>query len=327
MQHKRRPGKGIKDISHFFLSSTQPPDLNRQWPENWPPTGTPEKHHHVIGVTSHTAGVPEFIWSSLLAFALSRFGKKVVVVDIGTEAKRLTSVLESSDIRPSLDDLLSQTGGAITVEGLGGYRVHGFQLRMGELRRFNPLQREILFEILRRKEEQADILLLNIRFDMTEADLLIYFQSLHEAVFVISPQDLLGSYRILKVLFTLRPDLRVGLVEYGISKDAYQGGAYRLVLASREFLQISPAVLGFVSEGGWMRVEGPGVETMVEIGEKILQGLIEPLGSQIQNSVLVGGLDHPEALSKASHLTEAEVRFFDGHDLRFVKFLRERSQL
>lgn len=50
--------------------------------------------------------------------------------------------------------------------------------------------------------------------------------------------------------------------------------------------------------------------------------LIEPLRSQIQNSVLVGGSNHPEALSKASHLTEAEVRFFDGHDLRFVKFLQ-----
>jgi len=272
MQHKRRLGKGIDDISHFLLSPAQSPDLKRQWPGDGPATSTAGKLHRVIGVASQTAGVAGLFWSSQLAIALSRLGKKVLVVDVGTEPERLTSDLDSSGIHQSLGDLLSQAGGAIPVEGLGGYRVLGFQLRMGELRRFNPMQREILFEILRRKEEQADILLLNIRFDMTEADLLFYLQSLHEAVFVISPQDLLGSYSILKALFTLRPDLRVGLIEYGISKDAYQGGAYRLALASGEFLQISLSVLGFVSEGGWMRAEGPRAETMVEIGKKILQG-------------------------------------------------------
>lgn len=281
MQHRRRLGKGIDDISHFFLSPTQSPDLKRQWPGDRPATGTPGKLHRVIGVASQTAGVPGFFWSSQLALALSRLGKKVLVVDVGTEPERLTSELDSSIIHPSLNELLRQPDRAITMEGPGGCRVLGFRMQLGELDQFNQDEREILFQILGMEEGQADILLLNLHLNMNLGDLFSYIQSLDEAVFVVSPQKLLGSYCVLKAFFSIRPDLRVDLVEYGTSLGTNREGVHRLAFASRGFLQRSPVVLGSVPVDTFLAAHGPPhvfkhespqAQAMVEIAKRILEG-------------------------------------------------------
>jgi hypothetical protein len=216
-----------------------------------------------------------------LALALSRFGKKVLVVDVGTEPVKLVAVLDSAVIYPSLNDLLKQPERAISVEGPGGCRLLGFQIQLGELDQLNQMERKILFQILEMEEGQADILLLNLHLNMNHRGLFSYIQSLDEAVLVVSPQELLGSYLILKALFSVRPDLRVELVEYGTSQGTYREGVHRLVFASRGFLQRSPVVLGsvpidaFKAAMGKFRAvngEGPQVHAMAEIGKRILEG-------------------------------------------------------
>ncbi|MEE8074977.1 MAG: hypothetical protein V3T60_05065 [Candidatus Binatia bacterium] len=281
MQPKRRLGKGIEDISHFFLSPTQPPELSSQRPQNRPATCTRGKIHRVIGVTSQIAGVSGFFWSSRLALALSRFGKKVLLVDVGMESDRLVSVLDSSLIRPSLNDLLRQSEMAISVEGPGGCRLLGFRIQLEELDRLSRAEREILFQILEMEEDQADIVLLNLKLDMSHRDILLYIQSLDEAVLVVSPQELLDSYLVLKALFSIRSELRVDLIEYGTSQGTYRDGVHRLAFASRGFLQRSPVVLGSVPKDACKAAmgaphavnrENSQVDVMAEIGKKILEG-------------------------------------------------------
>jgi MinD-like ATPase involved in chromosome partitioning or flagellar assembly len=281
METKRRLGKGIEDISHFFLSPTQPPELTSRRPQNGPATCAPEKTHRVIGVTSQTAGVSGFFWSSRLALALSSFGKKVLLVDVGMESDKLVSVLDSSLIRPSLNDLLRQSERAISVEGPGGCRLLGFRMQLEELDQLSLAEREILFQILEMEEDQADIVLLNLQLDMSHRDILLYIQSLDEAVLVVSPEELLDSYLVLKALFAIRPELRVDLIEYGTSQGTYRDGVHRLAFASRGFLQRSPVVLGSVPKDECkadmgaphaINQENSLVRVMAEIGKKILEG-------------------------------------------------------
>ena len=209
------------------------------------------------------------------------------MVDAGTEPEKLVSVLDSTAIHPSLNDLLKQPDRAISMEGPGGCRFLGFQLKLGELDQLSQVEREILFEILGMEEGQADILLLNLHLNMDQSDLFSYIQSLDEAVLVVSPQDLQGSYRILKALYSIRPDLRVDLVECGASLSTNRKGVHQLVFASRRFLQRSPAVLGsvpvdeFRAANGVSRVsdrESPQHRAMTEIAKIILEDSSRPEG-------------------------------------------------
>ena len=238
--------------------------------------------HRIIAVISQTPKIPTIFWSSRIASILSHCGKRVLVIDIGTEPEKLGYVLNSVTIHPTLGDLLNQTDKSITVEVPGGFRVLAFQLQLQELDKFKDEEREILFQSLRKEEQQADIVLLNIHFDQSNTDLPVYLQTLHEAVMVGSPEDLLGAYRMLKVLFYLRPSLCVGLVEYGTSEGAYRGGVQRLVMASKEFLKTSPVVLGGI--GGSTSAQANGShptfengssqeQAMVGICKRILEGL------------------------------------------------------
>ena len=277
-------GKGVEDISHFFLSPAEVPSIVPASPNDSASPKVPGMLHRIIAVVSETPRIPTLFWSSQLASVLSQAGKKVMIIDVGTEPGMLADVFHDTLIHPSLNDLLNQADKSITVEGPGGFRILGFQIHLDELRQFKPEELEILFQILRKEEQEVDIVLLNIRFDFmqVDTDIVTYLQFLHESILVVSPEDLLGSYRLLKVLYKIQPGLTVGIMECGSDQGPYHGGIQRLVMASKEFLNKSPAVLGgiegsvrFGSNGGGLPTLHQGSsqqKAMVGIGKRILQG-------------------------------------------------------
>jgi hypothetical protein len=282
LHKKKQPGKGIEDISHFFLSPVNTPEPKTTSSESKHRVIMPVTLHRIIAVISQTPTIPTIFWSSQIASILSHSGKRVLVIDVGTEPEKLGYVLNSVTIHPTLGDLLNQTDKSIAVDVPGGFRVLAFQLQLKELDKFKDEEQEILFQSLRKEEQQADIVLLNIHFDQSNTDLLVHLQTLHEAVVVGSPEDLFGAYRMLKVLFYLRPSLCVGLVEYGTSEGAYRGGVQRLVMASKEFLKTSPVVLGGIGGSASAKANGSHPtfangssqeQAMVGICKRILEGL------------------------------------------------------
>ncbi len=279
---KKQSGKDVEDIAHFFLSPVQAPESKPVSTEKKRPIILPGNLHRIIAVISQTPKIPTIFWSSQIASTLSRCGKKVLLIDIGTESEKLGYVLNSLTIQPTLGDLLNQPDKSISVESPGGFRVLAFQLQLHELNNFKDEEREILFQTLRKEEQQADVVLLNIHFDQMNTDLILYFQSLHETVLIVSPEDLFGAYRMLKILFCVRPDLCVGLVEYGSSESAYRGGIQRLVMASKEFLKTSPVVLGGIGGSTSVKVNGmhrtfvngsSQEQAMEGVCKRILEGL------------------------------------------------------
>lgn len=277
MEPKKRLGKGLEDISHLFLSSAKPSESKSPSSEN---RNVIELRGHltrVIAVISRTPEIPTIFWTTYLALALAQCGQKALVIDIGTDRDELASVLKPLAIHPSLGDLLNEPEKVIVVESPQGLRVLAFQMQLEELRQFKEEEREILLQILRREEQQADVLLVNTPLDLMKAEVRAYLKCLNEAVMVASPHDLLGAYRLLKVLFHLRPSLRVGLVEYGGPEDIARGGLQRLVMASREFLKQSPSVLGEIPPVKtpllFSDQEGSSIQNLLELGKRILQGL------------------------------------------------------
>ena len=269
MENRKRLGKGIEDISHFFLSSSKSSDLKRPLSEDKSPIGLSSNRHRIIAVTSQTPKMPAMYWSSQLAIALSECGENVLMVDVGTKPDQLASLLNPIVIYPSFVDFLNQPDTTITVEAPGGFRVLSFQILLEELRQFDPKDCERLFGVLLDEEQDADVLLLNIDFDLMQTDLISHLQCLQEVVLVVSSDDLLGAYRVLKVLRSIRPELCVGLIEYGASRSDFRGTMQQLVLASKKFLQTSPVILGTVPLNVSITGRGP----MVEISKIILHDL------------------------------------------------------
>ena len=281
IQDKKSAGKGVEDIAHFFLSSVKTPESESAEVGNERECAS-KTVHRVIGVVGQTPEVPTIFWSCQLAAALSQCGKRVLVIDVGTEPEKLTAVFNSVTIHPTLDGLLNQPERKIAIDSPAGFRILAFQMQLSEFRQLKSEEREILFQTLREEEQQSDIVLLNLHFDMTKADLLPYLESLQEAVVVVSPDDLFGAYRVVKVLFAIRPDLSMGLMEYGNCKGSYRGGIHRLVMASKEFLKAVPVVLGGVTGDMSVKAHGqmptfqkknPQSQALARICKQILQGL------------------------------------------------------
>lgn len=282
MERKKRLGKGIEEISHYFLSSAGPLAPKPVLPEIGQPISSTNNRHRIIAITSQTPNIPSLFWSSQFAIALSSCGRKVLMVDVGTDRRQLSSVMNSMIVYPSLSDFLDQENKTITVKAPGGFQMLSFQIRLEELRQFNAGECEILFEILMSEEQAADVLLLNIDFDAMQNDLGPYLQSLHEAVLIVAPENLLGAYRSMKILFSLRPELRLGLVEYGQSHSARRDILQQLLTASKTFLQTVPIRLGSIPRevdplakrlGTMTSWEELQFQALLEISKRMLQGL------------------------------------------------------
>ena len=244
MHRKKRLGKGIEDIAHFFIS--RDPEIES---EVAPPAPVEEedsqrRNHRVIGIISQTPGIPGAFWACHLAQGLTGKGKKSLLVDIGSDFETLTSLLSPVTIQPSLNELLNQSDKTITYESPDGYQILSFQMRVEELYQFKPEEREILFQILCREEEENDVILINMDFDLLEPNVSAFLRNLHEVVLVVSPDDLIGGYSMLKTIFQARPEMVVRLLGSGSPGGDQQDEIERLITGSRQFLGRSPSVLG-----------------------------------------------------------------------------------
>lgn len=143
--------------------------------------------------------------------------------------------------------------------------------------------------ILEIEEREADVLLLNIEFGAMRDHWIPYLHLLQEMAMVVSEEDVLGAYRMMKALYSIRPGLRLGLIEYGESRGEPRHAAKSLTRASNKFLQKSPLTLGDVQMDAAIRpplvgvdlcFENPPNRTLIEIGRKIIQGLNRRAGQR-----------------------------------------------
>ncbi len=281
---RRSSGTGIESISHFFLSPIQSGEPKSSSSQKNPVFLPSQTGHRVLALSGQTPGLPSIYWSAHLATALVACGKKVLLLDVGTAPDQLAAVLDSVSVYPSLDAFLKQPVKTLTLETPGGFRALSFQICIDELERFKLAEREMLFGILHCEEQAADVLLINIQFDAMAESWIRYLHVLQEAVLVISREDTLGAYRILKLLYSIHPGLRLGLMEYSHCLSPAERAAETLGRAAQTFLKKTPLNLGHiplevVSDKALFLKNQPNA-AMIEIAQKIIQGLNRRAGQK-----------------------------------------------
>ena len=237
-------GKGIEDISHFFISIKENLDSKQPVVASFQETPSSRSPHRRVAVIGHSHGTPGFGWTAHLALAMSHCDQRVLLVDIGSNVEDLTRYLQPLKVYPSLNSLLDQSDKTIARDSTGGYRILSFQLHSDEIGLFKPEEREILFQILCREEQHSDILLANIHFDLMKTDPLSHLEFFHEVVVIVPPDDIQETYAVLKALYHLEPSLRIGLMDTQDRPGDHPSGAQRLVRAAAQFLKKAPVILG-----------------------------------------------------------------------------------
>ena len=237
-------GKGIEDISNFFISIQENTDSKPRVVASFQEPFSKRSPHWRVAVIGQTHGIPGFGWAAHLALAMSHCDQRVLLVDIGSDVEDLTRYLQPLKVYPSLNSLLDQSDKAIARDSTGGYRILSFQLDSDEIGQFKPEEREILFQILCREEQHSDILLANIHFDVMKTDPLSHLGFFHEVVLIVPSENIQETYGVLKALYHLEPDLRIGLIDTQDRPKNHPSGAQRLVSAASQFLKKTPVFLG-----------------------------------------------------------------------------------
>lgn len=250
MSSKKRLGKSLEDISYLFLSGVSAaPSLNRVQPAVQKRAEGSMSETRVWLALSLVPRLPSAFFTANLSVELARAGKRVLAIETAP-VPSLDEVLGTAPIHPSLNDLLEQPQKQITVEGPLGMKLLSFQLRSEALQGFAAEEQEILSQVLRKEEEDAELILIHAVYEETGA-----FQrwvSLVQGAILtvdLNSETLLQTYQACKYLYQLQPDLRIGLMVFGNrDKEAAAAGMKRLSDAVLQFLGKSLEWYGMIPD-------------------------------------------------------------------------------
>ncbi|MBI3811559.1 MAG: hypothetical protein HY283_05070 [Nitrospirae bacterium] len=240
MSAKKRLGKGLEDISHLFLSGvSSAPSLDRARPDARKQAKRPTSDTRVWLAMSLVPRWPSAFFTANLGVELARAGKRVLAIETAP-VPSMDEVLGTVQIHPSLNDLLEQPQKQIAVEGPLGMKLLSFQLRSDDLQGFAAEERDILSQVLRKEEEDAELILIHAVYE--ESGAFQRWVRLVQGVVLtvdLDSETLLQTYQVCKYLYQLQQDLRIGLVVFG-DRDA--------AAAAAGMKRLSDAVLQFLGK-------------------------------------------------------------------------------
>ncbi|MBI3995928.1 MAG: hypothetical protein HY349_08135 [Nitrospirae bacterium] len=236
MNSKKRLGKTLEDISHLFLSGSSSSPVRAHSSVQRRAEG-PRPERTVRLALSLVPRPPSAFFTANLVVELARAGRRILTIETAP-LPSLDEVLGSVRIQPSLSDLLEQPEKQLTVEGPLGMKILSFQLRSEELQGFSVEEQEILSQVLRKEEEDAELVLIHAVYgenDMFQK----WVGAVQGAVLTVdlNSETLLQTYQVCKHLYHLNPDLRIGLVVFGNQdRETAAAGMKRLSDAVVQFL-------------------------------------------------------------------------------------------
>ncbi len=249
MSSKKRLGKSLEDISYLFLSGVSAaPSLNRVQPAVQKRAEGSMSETRVWLALSLVPRLPSAFFTANLSVELARAGKRVLAIETAP-VPSLDGVLGTAPIHPSLNDLLEQPQKQIAVEGPLGMKLLSFQLRLEALQGFAAEEQEILSQVLRKEEEDAELILIHAVYEENSA-----FQrwvSLVQGAILtvdLNAETLLKTYQACKYLYQLQPDLRIGLMVFGNRDKEAAAGMKRLGDAVLQFLGKSLEWYGMIPD-------------------------------------------------------------------------------
>ena len=215
MDHKERvTGKGLDDISHFFLSNVSPGAGARKKEVSLNPFESSlklKKKKRVLPFLSLCSNIPSSFFTCNIALSLSQQGKEVFVVDV---EKRQPNVESTFGLKPAslgLSDILYPSENKIFRNVDLHLRVLDFRLELIFLPSPQRERDKKLLELLNREEEFADWMLINL----PKSNMLLqnpeWITRINEIVIFMDAQtqNIVETYAFIKALFSLKPDLTI----------------------------------------------------------------------------------------------------------------------
>lgn len=251
MEERKRLGRGLEDISSYFISQPQP--------NKAPAKAASSSFPPALAVVSLGSGFPCAFATAILAAELGRLGKQVLVVDMAKptpdipfRAPNLPFLMGVNCNYAALEAVAAERNQALVIAGPIGVSILRFRLSESEIRELAAAERAEILQRLAEKEMESDLLLINLPFPCPADFRESLLGSLDGLVLLISPRprDMLGAYAVIKDTRRAAERVRVALVAWE-ARDTEQANAClrKMEIAARRFLNASVACLGAFLQG------------------------------------------------------------------------------
>lgn len=207
------------------------------------------KNIKTIAVASGKGGVGKTNITANLAIAMSRLGKKVLVVDADLGLSNLDILLNLAPqytIKHILDG--TRTIEEVLKAGPEGIRILPAGKGVQDMTRLDEFQRLLLLEAFDAYPGDADVLLIDTAAGISE-NVTFFCSAAQEIVIVTTPEPtaITGAYNTIEVLYSQYQENKFNvLVNAARSKEEADEVFLRLTQSSERFLNIALSYLGYL---------------------------------------------------------------------------------
>ncbi len=211
--------------------------------------GGKDKATRVYSITSGKGGVGKTAVTANTAVALSRLGKKVLILDADLGLANIDVVFGLAP-KYNLNHFFSgeQELSTILVEGPSGVKILPAGSGVQNFTRLDSLQKQRLLEGLDLMHNDFDFVLIDTEAGISEN--VTYFNTAAQEILVVTTPDptaITDAYALMKLLSTQYHEKRFNLVVNQVQNDEEALDVYRkLTMVSNRYLDISIDFLGSI---------------------------------------------------------------------------------
>lgn len=203
----------------------------------------------IIAITSGKGGVGKTNIAANIGYSLSKYGKKVLVIDADLGLGNLDILLGIAP-RYNISHVLNRekSVGDIIVNGPGNLKILPASSGIQELTRLSHSQRSFLSDELKKIIRSFDILLIDTAAGIS-SNVLYFSINAQEIMVVVTPEptSITDAYALIKILSIKYSEKKFKLIVNLASSAQEANGVYRqLNLVTSRFLNISVEYFGCV---------------------------------------------------------------------------------
>lgn len=252
----QKQGRSIDEVKRELKGAMQKPGAPRSgggrvYPAPQAPAFNPmsTRYARVIAVTSGKGGVGKTFFTVNLAMALIQAGKRVAIfdADLGlANVHILLGVKPRFNLRHVVEDNFKLDD--VIVVGPNGVKVISGGQGVREMANLSAEQRRLILRTIDQVEREVDILLVDTGAGIS--DNVLRFATFADEIIVVTTPNIAAAadgYSIIKILFEMEPNAKIGLVTNMVNNMYHSKNIYnRINTTTKQYLGKSVGDLGFV---------------------------------------------------------------------------------
>ncbi|MEN6625449.1 MAG: P-loop NTPase [Candidatus Sumerlaeia bacterium] len=247
----QKQGRSIDEVKRELKGALNKPVRREVTSHVVTPTPVPmsTRYARVIAVTSGKGGVGKTFFTVNLAMALIQAGKRVAIfdADLGlANVHILLGVKPRFNLRHVVEDNFKLDD--VIVMGPNGVKLISGGQGVREMANLSAEQRRTILRTLDQVEREVDILLVDTGAGIS--DNVLRFATFADEIIVVTTPNIAAAadgYSIIKILFEMEPNSKIGLVTNMVNNMYHSKNIYnRINTTCQQYLGNSVGDLGFV---------------------------------------------------------------------------------